>query len=111
MGLIRWSFILVATVGLTACSGSTTSPSPTPDPSPTGSMTVTIQNGASLLTTSAFGTNPLNVGVGTTIRWLNSDGTTHTSTADGGAWNSGSIAPGARFDHTFASGGTFTYHC
>jgi plastocyanin len=49
--------------------------------------------------------------VGTTISWLNSDGTTHTSSADGGTWNSGNIAPGARYNRTFQSAGQFTYHC
>jgi len=78
---------------------------------PPGSTTVTIQSGASVLTTTAFGTNPINVPVGTTISWLNGDSTTHTSTADGGAWSSGDIAPGARFNMTFQSAGQFTYHC
>jgi copper binding plastocyanin/azurin family protein len=29
----------------------------------------------------------------------------------GGAWNSGSIAPGGTFPRTFSSAGTFQYHC
>lgn len=112
MGLIRWSCVLAAALSVTACSsGYATSPSPTPDQVPAGSMTVTIQSGASTLTTSAFGTNPLSVAVGTTISWLNSDNTTHTSTGDGGAWDSGNIAPGSRFNHTFQTSGTFVYHC
>ena len=66
-----------------------------------------MQGGASTLTTTAFGTNPLS----TMISWLNGDSTTHTSTADGGAWSSGNIAPGKRFNFTFQSAGRFTYHC
>jgi plastocyanin len=70
-----------------------------------------MPGGASTLTTTAFGTNPLTIAVGTTISWLNSDSTTHTSIADGGTWNSGNIAPGARYNRTFQSAGQFTYHC
>jgi plastocyanin len=49
--------------------------------------------------------------VGSTVRWVNNDNLTHTSTADGGAFNSGNIAPGAQFNFTFQSAGTFTYRC
>jgi plastocyanin len=72
---------------------------------------VTIPSGASTLTTAAFGANPLAVSTGTTISWLNSDNTTHTSVADGNQWASGNISPGGRFNFTFASAGRFTYHC
>lgn len=43
--------------------------------------------------------------------FVNNDNTTHTSAADGGAWNSGNIAPGASFSQTFQTAGSFTYHC
>ena len=105
------AILLLATIGTTACGGSGTSPSPMPQPAPGGSTTVTMPSGASALTTTAFGTNPLNISVGTTVSWLNSDSTTHTSTANGGTWSSGNIAPGARFNFTFQSTGQFTYHC
>ncbi|GAC1371305.1 MAG: hypothetical protein NVSMB32_15520 [Actinomycetota bacterium] len=35
----------------------------------------------------------------------------HTVTADGGAFDTGMFAPGARFVHTFRTPGTFAYHC
>jgi plastocyanin len=72
---------------------------------------VTIASGASTLTTTAFGQNPLTVPAGTTISWLNGDNTTHTSVADGGQWSSGNVTPGGRFNFTLASTGRFTYHC
>jgi plastocyanin len=53
----------------------------------------------------------VNVAVGGTVVWMNNDTTAHTSNADGGAWSSGSIAPGGQFSHTFPSAGTFPYHC
>jgi len=70
-----------------------------------------ISSGASTQTTTAFGANPLTISTGTTISWLNSDNTTHTSIADGNQWSSGDIQPGGRFTFTFTSAGRFTYHC
>jgi hypothetical protein len=64
-----------------------------------------------MMTTTAFSPNPLNIAVGTTVTWLNNDGTGHTSTASGGAWSSPTIAPGGQFSFTFQSAGTFPYHC
>jgi plastocyanin len=103
--------LLLAAICMSGCGGSATSPSLTPQPAPDGSTTILMPGGASTLTTTAFGTNPFKIAVGTTISWLNSDTTTHTSTADGEAWTSGNIAPGARYNFTFQSAGQFTYHC
>ena len=114
--------ILAATflLGLLVGCGSTSSPStpsPTPSPAPSpapstsGGVTVSIPRGASTLTTTAFAPSPIAVSVGGTVTWANNDNVAHTSTADGGAWNSGSIAPGATFSRTFSSAGTFQYHC
>jgi len=110
---LRLAAILFTTIFITACSNgyNSTPTSPSPTPEPAGSTTVAIPSGASLLTTSAFGANPLTISAGTTISWLNDDNTTHTSAADGGQWASGNIPPGGRFNFTFASPGQFTYHC
>ena len=43
------------------------------------------------MTTTAYTPNPITVAVGGTVTWTNNDSTTHTSTANGGAWNSGSF--------------------
>ncbi|MBA2297125.1 MAG: cupredoxin domain-containing protein [Actinobacteria bacterium] len=48
---------------------------------------------------------------GQTITWRNTDSKSHTVTEDDDAFDSGSIAPGSTFSRTFASTGTFTYHC
>jgi plastocyanin len=86
-------------------------PPATPSPTPTPGTTVSIVSGSSRLTTTAYAPNPVSVAVGGTVTWVNNDTTTHTSTADGGAWSSGSIAPGGQFSRTFGTAGTFTYHC
>ena len=114
----RFSVILLVMImiGAAGCGGGSsstpTSPSTTTtDPAPAGSTTVTSPAGASSQTTGAYAPNPLTVPVGTVVSFLNSDTTTHTSTADGGAWNSQNIAPGQRFNVTLGTAGRFTYHC
>ncbi len=121
---VRFGAILLAGLCLTACggSGSTTSPTPTPTPTPTpapapspapisAAASVTIVNGASDLSTTAYSPNPLNVAVGTTVTWRNNDSTTHDSTALNGSFATGTIAPGGSASVTFNSAGTFPYRC
>ena len=112
---VRFGVILLAGLCLTACGGSSTtasSPSPTPTPTPTGTTaTVSIVNGASILTTSAYTPSPLNVSVGTTVTWVNNDSTTHDSTAVNGSFSTGTIAPGGSASFKFQSAGSFPYYC
>ena len=112
---IRPSIFLVSFAAAAAihagCSSSYGSPA-APSPASAGSaMNLSIVPGASTLTTAAFSPNPDTIAVGDTLTWTNNDSTAHTTTADGTAWNSGTIAPGASFSRTFAAAGTFTYHC
>lgn len=58
----------------------------------------------------AFVPQNLTVPVGTTVRWTNADGTTHTATAVTGEFN-GSMSGGATFEHTFGAAGVFDYVC
>jgi plastocyanin len=59
-----------------------------------------------------FSPKPIQLTVGSTVTWTNSTALTHTSTADGGAWNTGNIASGATSAAiSFPTAGTFTYHC
>jgi plastocyanin len=111
--LVRVTSVLILAMSFAACGGysSPSTPSAAPTPAPVGSTTVNVPGGASTLTTTAFGQNPLTISVGTTVSWLNTDNTTHTTAADGSQWSSGNIAPGGRFNFTFASAGRFTYHC
>jgi plastocyanin len=59
----------------------------------------------------AFSVSSLSVKSGTTVTWTNNDQTTHTVTADDGSFDSGNIAPGGNFTHTFNAAGTIAYHC
>jgi plastocyanin len=52
------------------------------------------------------------VTVGQTVAWHNADGTTHTATANGGAFNTGNVGGGGT-SAAIAMGtpGSFPYHC
>ena len=51
------------------------------------------------------------VRVGDTVVWTNNGTMTHTSTANGGLWNSGNLAPEKSFAFTFNATGQFPYRC
>jgi len=53
----------------------------------------------------------LTVTVGTKVTVTNDDKVVHTWTADGGAFNSGMLQPGASFSFTFMTTGSYGYHC
>lgn len=61
----------------------------------------------------AFHPDTLRVARGTRVTWVNCDANAdpHTSTADGGAWNSPFIAAGSTYQRDFGQAGTFSYHC
>jgi plastocyanin len=59
----------------------------------------------------AFSPEALTVTVGDTVTWTNSDSADHTATADDGSFDSGSLANGESFSHTFSAAGTFPYSC
>ena len=65
----------------------------------------------------AFHPHTLHVPAGTRVTWVNCEPAAieaHTSTPDDNAadtWNSGTIAPGESFAHTFTAPGTNGYFC
>jgi plastocyanin len=59
----------------------------------------------------AFNPTTITVGVNSTVTWTNKDAITHTVTSDSGTFDSGNVAPGSTFTYTFATIGTFAYHC
>jgi plastocyanin len=99
--------LLLLTFSL-GCGSSNTPPS---SPSPGSGTPVSIVNGSSTMTTTAYAPNPVTITVGSSITWTNNDTTAHTATDNNGAYNSGSIAPGGQFTRTFTATGTFAYHC
>lgn len=82
-------------------SSSTSSSSST---TPTATSTVTIQN-------FDFSPSAITVKKGTTVTWINKDSSAHTVTADDKSFDSGTIAAGKSYTHSFDTVGTFAYHC
>lgn len=58
-----------------------------------------------------FTPKSLTVTVGTRVTWTNHDATAHTATANGGGFDTGTVAPKASHTIDFKHSGTFTYHC
>lgn len=113
--------LAAALIAGAGCSSSTT------DPTQPG-IDVSIQAGAENRGASAFAPSPFTLSLASdgTVKWRNGDvgtsgnaygagattGTTHTITSDTqGLFDSGSLAPGATFEHTFTAAGTYHYHC
>jgi len=67
-------------------------------------MTVSIQD-------FLFSPDQMTVAPGTTVTWVNDGQQPHTSTADDGTWDSGTLQPGDDYSFTFDQPGTYTYHC
>lgn len=59
----------------------------------------------------AYQPDGLRVEVGTTVTFTNKDGFAHTVTAKDESFDSGNLAEGADFEHTFDEAGTFAYFC
>jgi len=83
---------------------------PTPPPGVT-SVSVTIPRGAEILGDRAYVPDQVEVAVGATVTWMNTDTVSHTSTSDANGWDSGIVPPGGQFSFGFQSAGTFRYHC
>jgi len=103
-----------AIVAASACANgySGAAPSPVSGPAPSGGGTpVSIPLGASTLGNRAFAPDQLEISVGGTVTWTNTDAVSHTTTSDQGNWDSGTVGPGGQFSSTYATAGTFPYHC
>jgi len=96
---------LLLTALLAGCSGSTSS-SGNPSTNPAGDQNAMID-------VKDFNFNPttVNVAKGSSVMWMNEGQATHTVTFDAGGVDSGNIAAGSSYSHTFNDAGTFTYHC
>jgi plastocyanin len=120
--LVVISIVLTSAIACGSSYSSSPAPSPSPSPAPApapgpastrggSSSPVTIPAGASTLGSSAYAPDSVNVAVGGTVTWTNSDSVAHTSTSDASGWDSGIVAPGAQFSVAFPTAGTFSYHC
>jgi plastocyanin len=61
------------------------------------------------MTDNRFTPGTIHVQRGGTVSWRNTSQMSHTVSGKG--FDSGTLAPGATFSHTFEQAGTFAYHC
>lgn len=60
----------------------------------------------------AYSPKTITVKAGTSVTWTNNDSAAHTVTSDtGGQFDSGKLATGQSYSHTFTTPGTYSYHC
>jgi plastocyanin len=86
---------------------------PTPTPTQPAGIIANVNvapEGAHIFTDVATGTNTTTIHVGDTVHWI-WQASPHSTTADGGAWDSGVNNQGHTFDFTFNQAGSFPYHC
>lgn len=77
-----------------------------------GAGTALAANRAVAISGFSFSPASITVTVGDTVTWTNSDAQAHTATADDASFDTGTIAgSGGTGSATFATAGTFPYHC
>jgi len=111
--MIRWRLVIcvLSVLSFSMCGDSNDMSPTSPSPPPDGSVVVNITQGAEFRSRDAFGANPLNVAVGSTVVWQNNDNTSHDPVSDNGAFNLSSIRSGGQGSFAFSAAGTFPYHC
>jgi plastocyanin len=111
-GLALFALTLAAGCGGGGGYGSTPTTTPTTTQAPAvgaADLTITVagQNG-----NMSFSPNPASLRVGQKVAWHNSDTITHTATASLGAFDTGTIGPGATSAVvTLTAAGNWDYHC
>lgn len=87
------------------------SPTPTVAGSASNSPSASTTN-AVTISDFAFVPGTITVKTGTTVTWTNQDSASHTVVVDSGTGpKSSNIATGKTFSYTFATAGTYAYHC
>jgi plastocyanin len=103
MRLSRLVLALAIAVLVSAC-GSSSDSTPTAQQPKASPDAITIDN-------FKFGPATLTVKQGASVTVTNRDSTTHTATADGGAFDTGDLDPGASKTITLSRAGRYAYHC
>jgi plastocyanin len=116
----RLAALTVVLLVAAACSGTSSSaPSVPPSAAPSAAASLAPPSAAppagtgSTVSIANFSFQPaaITISVGTTVTWTNNDSAGHTVTADDGSFKSDKLGSGATFSQTFATAGTFAYHC
>ncbi len=99
--------VLVAVVALLVKSGAPAAPPAT------AAAAAEVRRGpvAGVVSDYAFTPDTLTVKVGTRIKWTNHDPTAHSATANGGAFDTGTINPHSSRTIRLTKPGVYPYHC
>lgn len=121
---MRLSYSLLLAFLVACGSDATSSSGGNPPPPPPGPSVLTIN-----MTDYAYSQPSATIKAGTVVKWVNTGGTSHTATSDGGvspAFDSGTLGapgttqdpyggttptPGGSSSVTFSTPGTYPYHC
>ena len=105
--VVALALLVVAVAG---CSGAASSSTP-PASTATGGSTSAPAAAGTPVTIANFAFSPADVTIkaGGTVTWTNNDNVSHTVT--GADFDSGPLAQGATFSHTFPAAGSFDYKC
>ncbi|MGD1119290.1 MAG: cupredoxin family copper-binding protein [Dehalococcoidales bacterium] len=106
--------IMAGLLAVASCSSSaTTAPNGglQTSPPPGGTTGPDIKPAAVTISGFAFSPATLNISIGTTVTWTNEDSVNHTVTSPSAGFDSGTLANGTTFSHTFNAAGDFEYHC
>jgi plastocyanin len=106
--------ILVVGLVLVGCGGSGTTTSMSMASTSMGSTptTAAATSGTSVsLANIAISPTSLTINAGQSVTWTNNDSVTHHLVGDKGEFDSGDMAPGAKFTFTFKTAGSVNYHC
>lgn len=94
----------------TASSATATSAPASPPRRPRAARTASVAGDPAVtIRDFSFGPSAVTIKVGDTITWTNHGPTDHTAT--GAGFDTGILRAGQSSSHTFASAGTFSYHC
>lgn len=103
---IRTLALLIAVMGVSAGALAGAGPAAASENPTRGRATINVS-----ITEFMFSPSRLQAHVGDTVKWTNNGTVSHTSSAKGQVWDSGTLTPGASFSFTFSSTGLFRYRC
>ena len=93
----------------TSAAVTTAPPATTPTTAAAAAPSVTVSIGSDTTSGGQFQPRVAQVPSGAIVRFVNNDSVERSVVADGGAFDSGPIAPGATWDWTAGGGGTYNY--
>ena len=106
-GMLLAAVAGLLTIALAGCTGGESQPAVKAAPSASAAAAPTSVD----LKDLKFSPATITVAAGTTVTWHNKDSFDHTVSAEDASFESGNLAGGGTWTHTFSAPGTYTYYC